>query len=210
MKCIIENIEKEVFMEKQEFEKKPWVTYIIMGINILVYMLTAFLSKNIWNSNISVLIYLGAKVNVLISGGEYYRLITCMFLHAGLLHVSLNMYSLYIIGPLVERVYGKVKYVSIYFIAGIIASLFSYMFSNDISIGASGAIFGLLGATLIFAITIKKTVGKDFYINILQVMAVNLIIGFSIPNIDNYAHIGGILGGIAMGKIFEIKKKNSI
>lgn len=196
-------------MGKQEFEKKPWVTYIIMGINILVYMLTAFLSKNIMNINISVLIYLGAKVNVLIYRGEYYRLITCMFLHAGLLQISLNMYSLYIIGPLVERVYGRVKYVSIYFIAGIVASLFSFIFSNDISIGASGAIFGLLGATLIFAITIKKTVGKDFYINILQVMAVNLIIGFSIPNmdIDNYAHIGGILGGIAIGKFFEINKK---
>ena len=198
---------KEVFMEKQDFEKKPWATYIIMGINILVFMITAFLSKNIMTSNISVLIYLGAKVNVLISSGEYYRLITCMFLHAGLLHISLNMYSLYIIGPLVERVYGRVKYISIYFIAGIVASLFSYIFSNDISIGASGAIFGLLGATLIFAITIKKTVGKDFYINILQVMAVNLIIGFSIPNIDNYAHIGGILGGIVMGKFFEVNKK---
>lgn len=194
-------------MEKQDFEKKPWATYIIMGINILVFMITAFLSKNIMTSNISVLIYLGAKVNVLISSGEYYRLITCMFLHAGLLHISLNMYSLYIIGPLVERVYGRVKYISIYFIAGIVASLFSYIFSNDISIGASGAIFGLLGATLIFAITIKKTVGKDFYINILQVMAVNLIIGFSIPNIDNYAHIGGILGGIVMGKFFEVNKK---
>lgn len=194
-------------MGKQDFEKKPWITYIIIGINILIYVLTAFLSKNIMNSNIYVLVYLGAKVNELIASGEYYRLITCMFLHGGLIHLALNMYSLYVIGPLVERVYGRVKYISIYFIAGIISSLFSYIFSSGISIGASGAIFGLLGATLVFAITIRKTVGKDFYNNILQVMVVNLIIGFSIPNIDNYGHIGGIVGGIIMAKIFQIYKK---
>lgn len=194
-------------MEREDFEKKPWVTYIIMGINILAYLLTALLSKDIMNSNIYVLVYLGAKVNELISKGEYYRLITCMFLHGGLIHVALNMYSLYIIGPLVERVYGRVKYISIYFIAGIASSLFSYIFSNSISIGASGAIFGLLGATLLFAITIKKTVGKEFYNNIVQVIIINLIIGFSIPNIDNFGHIGGMLGGITLAKIFQIYKK---
>ena len=194
-------------MEKLNFEKKPWVTYIIMGINILVYLLTAFLSNDIMISDYHVLIYLGAKVNELISAGEYYRLVTNIFLHGGLIHLALNMYSLYIIGPLVEKVYGRVKYIAIYFIAGIVASLFSYIFSKGLSIGASGAIFGVLGATLIFAIKIKKTIGKDFYNNILQVMVVNLIIGFSIPNIDNFAHIGGILGGMTMGKIFQTYKK---
>jgi rhomboid protease GluP len=194
-------------MEKLNFEKPPWVTYIIMGINILVYLLTAFLSNDIMLSDYHVLIFLGAKVNELISAGEYYRLVTCIFLHGGLIHLALNMYSLYIIGPLVEKVYGRVKYIAIYFIAGIVASLFSFVFSKGLSIGASGAIFGLLGATLIFAITIKKTIGKDFYNNILQVMVVNLIIGFSIPNIDNFAHIGGILGGMTMGKVFQIYKK---
>lgn len=194
-------------METLNFEKKPWVTYIIMGINILVYLLTAFLSNDIMISDYHVLIYLGAKVNELISAGEYYRLVTNIFLHGGLIHLALNMYSLYIIGPLVEKVYGRVKYIAIYFIAGIVASLFSYIFSKGLSIGASGAIFGVLGATLIFAIKIKKTIGKDFYNNILQVMVVNLIIGFSIPNIDNFAHIGGILGGMTMGKIFQTYKK---
>jgi rhomboid protease GluP len=194
-------------MERREFPQKPWVTYIIMGVNILIYILTAYLSKDAMNSNIYVLVDLGAKVNVLISSGEYYRLITCMFLHGGLIHLALNMYSLYAIGPLVERVYGKAKYIAIYFIAGIASSLLSYIFSDSISIGASGAIFGILGATLVFAITIRKTVGKDFYNNILQVMVVNLIIGFSIPNIDNFGHIGGMLGGIIMGKTFEIYRK---
>lgn len=175
--------------------EKSTITYVLIAVNLLVYGLTAYLSGSIMNSDTRVLVFLGAKVNELISSGEYYRLVTCMFLHGGIIHVALNMYALNALGPLVESVYGKIRYVFIYFFAGIVSSMFSYIFSTDISVGASGAIFGLLGAALIFAVRMKNRVGKDFMFNIISVIVVNLILGFSMPNIDNFGHLGGLLGG---------------
>ncbi|MBV7274992.1 rhomboid family intramembrane serine protease [Clostridiaceae bacterium UIB06] len=179
--------------EKQE---TPIVTYVLIGLNVLMYLITAYLSGNIVDSNINVLVFLGAKVNELIKGGEYYRFITCMFLHGGIIHLALNMFALKSLGPLIEQVYGKVKYIIIYFLSGILSSIFSYMFSTSVSIGASGAIFGLLGAALILALKMKGSIGKGFMTNILSVIAVNLFMGFSIPNVDNFGHLGGLIGGI--------------
>ncbi len=177
-------------------KNKPWVTYGLILINVIMYIITALLSGNPFDSDINVLVLLGAKYNELIASGQYYRLITCMFLHGGILHLALNMYSLNSIGPLVERIYGKLKYLLIYFISGIVSSLLSYFFSEGISIGASGAIFGLLGTTLVFAITMRKDIGKGFLRNIASVIIINLFIGFTIPNIDNFGHLGGLIGGV--------------
>ena len=141
---------------------------------------------------------MGAKVNDLISAGQYYRFVSCMFLHGGILHLAVNMYSLYAIGPMVEKVYGKVKYIAIYFVAGVCSSIFSYIFSTGVSVGASGAIFGLLGAVLVFAIKSKGKTGNVFIKNILSVIFVNILIGITLPNIDNFAHVGGLLGGIVI------------
>jgi len=128
--------------EKLNIQDKPWITIIIIAINVIMYGITAYLSLaaqgSIFNSDTNVLVLLGAKVNSLINQGQYYRLITCMFLHGGIVHVAVNMYSLYAIGPMIESVYGKTKYLAIYFISGICASVFSYIFSPNISIGASG------------------------------------------------------------------------
>lgn len=176
--------------------EKPIITYVLIGINVLLYLVTAYLSGNIVNSNINVLIFLGAKVNELITRGEYYRFITCMFLHGGIIHLALNMYALNSLGPLIESVYGKRKYIILYFLSGIISSVFSYIFSTGVSIGASGAIFGLFGGALVFAVKMKNSVGKGFVTNILSVIAINLFIGFSIPNVDNFGHLGGLIGGI--------------
>ncbi|NLU08728.1 MAG: rhomboid family intramembrane serine protease [Clostridiales bacterium] len=172
------------------------VTYVIIALNIIVYIITAYFSQNIFDSNLNVLVFMGAKVNSLISSGQYYRLFTCMFLHAGIVHLGVNMYSLYIMGIFIEKVYGKVKYIIIYFISGIASSIVSYMFSPSISVGASGAIFGLLGASLVFALKMKRQVGRGFMMNIMSVIVLNLIIGFSIANVDNFGHLGGLIGGI--------------
>ncbi|KZL89773.1 rhomboid family intramembrane serine protease [Clostridium magnum] len=176
--------------------EKAIITYILIAVNLVIYGLTAYLSGNIVDSNTRVLIFLGAKVNELINAGEYYRLVSCMFLHGGAVHVGVNMYSLYALGPFVEGIYGKLKFTIIYFFAGIVSSFFSYKFSADISVGASGAIFGLLGAALVFAMKMKDRVRKDFIRNILSVIVVNLVIGFSIPNVDNFGHLGGLVGGM--------------
>lgn len=188
--------------------KKSLVTISLIGINIIMYVITAILSKNVFESNINVLIRLGAKVNSLIATGEYYRLFTCMFLHGGLLHIGFNMYALYVLGPFIEEEYGKMKYLIIYFISGVISSIFSYAFSGDVSIGASGAIFGLLGAYLVFAINMKDKIGKELIFNIVVVIVANVLIGLSINNIDNFGHLGGLLGGVAVAFILsELSKK---
>lgn len=192
---------------KSKLDKKAKVTYTLIAINIFMYIITAILSKNVFTSDINVLIYLGAKYNPLIREGQYYRLITCGFLHGGLIHVALNMYALYAIGPIVETFIGKFKYIIIYFSSLILSSLFSFIFSEGVSIGASGAIFGLFGACLIIGIKNKSRIGKGFYQNILSVIIVNLILGFTISNIDNFAHVGGLIAGI--GITFILMKKET-
>lgn len=193
--------------ERRNKDGRPWLTYVIIAANVIMYLLTAFLSQNIFDSDTGVLVYLGAKYNPYIKAGEYYRLITCMFLHGGLIHLAFNMYALNSIGPLVEKVYGKVKYIVIYFISGITSSLFSFLFSAGISVGASGAIFGLLGAVLIFAIIMKESIGKGFLRNIASVVAINLFIGFTMSNIDNFGHLGGLLGGAILGILLYRKRR---
>ncbi len=200
--------------ETISLKDQPYITKGLIFINIIMYAITAYMSfvyadGSIFNSDIRVLILLGAKVNELIAEGEYFRLISAMFLHGGLVHLGVNMYSLYAIGPMVERVYGKKKYIAIYFISGICSSMFSYLFSPSVSSGASGAIFGLLGAVLIFAIKSKGRAGIGFIKSILSVIMINIVIGITLPNIDNFAHMGGLLGGIFISFLVNIKSENN-
>lgn len=155
-----------------------------------------------------ILLIMGAKVDALINAGQYYRLITPMFLHAGLIHIAFNMYALYCVGPFAERVYGRINYIGIYFFSGIISTLASYIFSpNSLSVGASGAIFGLFGAILIFALKARNRIGKNLLLNMVFVIAINLVIGFSMANIDNSAHLGGLVGGLVSGKLASLLRE---
>ena len=177
-------------------DKYMMLTNILIAINLLVFLISAWISKNIFNIDIYTLIIMGAKVNSLIDKGQVWRLITCAFLHGGLIHIFFNMYALKILGPEIEYVYGKIKYLVIYLLSAIAASIFSYIFGpQSVSVGASGAIFGLFGAMLIFGIKHRKQMGKAYMMNILQVIFVNVIIGISSSNIDNEAHFGGLIVG---------------
>lgn len=179
------------------------ITTVLIIINVIMYVFTAFLSGSVFDANVYVLIKLGAKENSLISQGEYYRFITAMFLHGGLVHLGFNMYALRALGPTVEKAFGKVKYVFIYFLGGIISVITSFLFSQEISIGASGAIFALLGAILVLAIKKRDRIGNGMVKNILSVIAMNIFIGFSLSNIDNYAHLGGLFGGILVASALK-------
>lgn len=177
-------------------DKYMMLTNILIAVNLLVFLISAWISKNIFDIDIYTLIIMGAKVNSLIDKGQVWRLITCAFLHGGLIHIFFNMYALKILGPEIEYVYGKVKYLVIYLLSAIVASIFSYIFGpQSVSVGASGAIFGLFGAMLIFGIKHRKQMGKAYMMNILQVIFVNVIIGISSSNIDNAAHFGGLIVG---------------
>jgi rhomboid protease GluP len=189
-------------------QERAAITRMLIIINVLMFILTAYLSGSIFYANSNVLVYLGAKHNYLIDRGEYFRLITAMFLHGGLLHIALNMYALNAIGAMIERVYGKVKFILIYFTAGLTSSFLSYLFSPGISVGASGAIFGLMGAAAILGFKMRDRGGRNFASSIVQVIAINLLLGFTIPNIDNYGHLGGLLGGVLVTFIIDgIKKR---
>ena len=177
-------------------DKYMLLTNILIAVNLFVFLISAWISKNIFDIDIYTLIIMGAKVNSLIDKGQVWRLITCAFLHGGLIHIFFNMYALKILGPEIEYVYGKVKYLVIYLLSAIAASIFSYIFGpQSVSVGASGAIFGLFGAMLIFGIKHRKQMGKAYMMNILQVIFVNVIIGISSSNIDNAAHFGGLIVG---------------
>ena len=139
-------------------------------------------------------------MGALTKNGEYFRLISCAFLHIGVLHLVCNMYSIYAVGPTVEYFYGKLKFIFIYFYSAIIASLFVLIFQGDgvVTAGASGAIFGLMGALLYFGYSYRGYMGNRAISSAVSVIIINLFIGFTTPGISNAAHIGGLIGGLAM------------
>jgi rhomboid protease GluP len=182
-------------------------TFGIIAFTLFVFMLQTVSSQTPAGD---ILLALGAKVNSAIAAGEIWRLVTPIFLHIGLLHVGVNMYSLYVVGPPVERLFGLPRMLTVYFLSGIAGVAFSLAFSAAPSVGASGAIFGLLGALGGFLLLHRKLFGKSANVQLTQIALVavlNLAIGLS-PGIDNWGHLGGLLAGIALayviGPRFEV------
>ncbi|MEI3337013.1 MAG: rhomboid family intramembrane serine protease [Clostridium sp.] len=183
------------------------VTMIIIAINVVLYIITAIMSKNILDINAYVLLYMGGNYGALVSHGQVWRLLTCAFLHGGLIHILCNMYALYAIGPQVEILFGRVKYIIIYFFSAIGGSLLSYKCSpNNLSIGASGAIFGLFGAMVVFVLKYKDRIPKKVLNNLFGVIILNLLIGFNLQGIDNFGHIGGLLAGALVAFLILTKE----
>ena len=175
-------------------QKKPIMTYLLIVINVMLFLISTIYP--------SIQIYLGNNY-LFVQDGEIYRLFTCMFLHSNLMHLLFNMYALYVLGPQVERYYGKAKFLTIYFVSGLLGSVFSCVFmpENAISIGASGAIFGLLGSIAYFTYYYRATLQNALRNQVLPVILINLLLGFVVADIDVFAHIGGLIGGllISMG-----------
>ena len=172
----------------------PYVTYgliiVTTGIYILQYLSQTFLG-------VDFPAVLGMKVNTLIRAGQYWRLFTPMFLHGSILHIGFNMYALAIIGMDVERQFGHKRYAALYFISGFTGNVLSFLLSPYASLGSSTAIFGILTAEGVFLFQNRSLFGAratHALKNILFVAAVNLFIGLS-PGIDNWGHLGGLLGG---------------
>jgi len=198
----------ELVMQKEkdntiEFKvKTPLVTYTLIAINILVAGLIYLYSLKSGRSYDELLQVFGAKVNSSILAGEYWRLLTPVFLHAGVVHLLINCYSLYAIGVSVERIFGRPRFLVVYFIAGVLGNILSFMFSPNPGVGASGAIFGLLGALLYFGLEKPSLFRRFFGNSILITIVINLTYGFSSTGIDNFAHIGGLIGGfLASGTV---------
>ncbi|MBN2148648.1 MAG: rhomboid family intramembrane serine protease [Anaerolineales bacterium] len=187
---------------------RPMVTYIILGVTILVYILQQ-LSEVALGGDWPLII--GAKINEYIFAGQIWRLITPVMLHASILHIGFNMYALYSFGPALERHYGHWRFLALYGIGGFAGNVISFLFSLNPSVGSSTAIFGLLGAEAVFLYQNRQLFGSIATRALGQVVTiaiVNLVIGLS-PGIDNWGHIGGLLGGSLFaffaGPLFQLK-----
>lgn len=199
-KDINEKTEKENRIYEKTFKpKKIFVTKILIAICVIAFVLFSLLTGvgTILDASVEDLLIYGGNNYYLIKDGQIWRLITSIFMHGSLIHLLVNMYSLYILGNQVETYIGKWKYLFVYLISGICGSLLSAVLNpNVVSVGASGAIFGLAGCLLYFGYHYRTYLGSAIKDQILPVIIINLIIGFSMSGIDNAAHIGGLIGGI--------------
>lgn len=178
--------------QPQQVQRIPVITLSLIAITVVVYMI---LTLNGGSQNTQVLLRYGAKDSGLIWEGQYWRLITPIFLHAGLTHLILNAFSLFQLGSLIEFMYGRTRMLVIFLASGFLATLASTLASPNISVGASGAIFGLFGALFYFGLRNPVIFRAVFGVRIYMVLALNLIMGVVIPNIDSFAHLGGLVGG---------------
>jgi rhomboid protease GluP len=179
--------------------KKAKITLFLITTNTLLYLLFSFGLEDIFY----LLVQINSKV---VYDLELWRLVTSMFLHGDALHLFSNMVSLLIFGSYVELSFSKYKFVLIYFISGFLGSLFTIFFLplNTISLGASGAIFGLIGAALSMLITDRN----NPLIIIGLIYAFYFVISSFSPGINYFAHIFGLLGGFATGYILRRNKRN--
>ena len=172
-------------------------TMAIIGIDIFVFVLQILVGREV---EIELML-----VPFLIDQGEWWRLLTPMLVHAGALHLFLNMYILFLYGPNVEQTFGTVRFVLMFLVSGFLGSAFSYAFPpENASVGASGAIFGVVGVLVVYLYRRRSSQFMAQYLRGMGFFIVaNLAFGFLFPGIDNFAHIGGLLGGALMGLGFD-------
>jgi membrane associated rhomboid family serine protease len=205
----------------------PWVTWTITSVTLLCWCFTACATalslgahsvlavlNNISSNAINVqptsddaltniLITYGAKDNKLIIQGQYWRFVTPIFLHVNVLHVGLNMLNLLLLGIFLERIMGHTRFLLVYLVTGVVSIITSFYFAPDvISVGASGAIFGLVGAYSSFVLLHRRAFrngGLFALLWLVFIIGINLGVGVVIPNVDNYAHVGGLVSGCLLG-----------
>lgn len=206
-------ITKDINKHNQEDSKKvekvfkpkfPTITYAILAINIIVFVVPLLYGQS--EAMVAQFCVHGPSVRY----GHYYRLFTGMFLHGSILHLIFNSYALYVIGSQIESFLGKFKFLIIYLAGGLMGSLFSITFNGNMaSIGASGAIFGLMGALVYFGYHYRVYLGNVIKSQIIPLIVFNLVLGFVMSGVDNSAHIGGLIGGTLATISLGIKDKST-
>lgn len=204
-----DNLEDLVIIEDDQpqlplLEKiKKWpMSYYIVAINIIVFVmvhLTNLLIADQW-----FVIHFAKFARSISVDKEYYRLFTAIFTHEAPMHLLFNCYAVIILGKPIEIIFGKWKFLLIFLISGLFGSLTSFIFSASYSIGASGGVFGIFGVHLYLFLKNKETYLKIFGKDMFQLLILNVIIGFVMPNIDYYGHFGGILGGFLASLSFGL------
>lgn len=211
----IDQLKREIVVEEKRKEKKfnqifhygkPIWTFLILFINFVLFALMEWVGSS---TDPETLIAFGAKWTPLIMVGEYWRLITPVFLHIGIVHILFNSLALYFLGTVVERIYGSMRFLWIYFFAGFFGTLASFLFNPHLAAGASGAIFGCFGALLFFGLKHRNLFFRTMGTDIIFILLFNLGIGFVIPIIDNYGHLGGLIGGFIAAALIGLPKLKS-
>jgi rhomboid protease GluP len=189
---------------------QPILTYAILSVISLIFLYSTTLDP--LGERLFLLDW--AKINDrILYDGEYYRLLTCMFLHLNMAHLLFNGYALYLFGRDVESLFGHVRFAVIYFMGGITGSVASLLYTDAISIGASGAIFAVFSAMAVYLYRHRHFYGEGARRRLSQMAilaVINIAFGLSNNNVDNAAHIGGLLGGFVLGWFispeFEIQR----
>ncbi len=211
-------LESEQRFARVYFMRGTPATFALIGANVAIFVLMALISKTVdpntpaYNA---VLIAFGAKLNDAINQGEFWRFVNPIFIHIGPIHLFVNMYSLYAIGPQVERLYGTARFLILYLLSGVAGVAASYAFApgSGPSAGASGALFGLLGVLFVFGIRFRGELPGMFRQafsprGLIPVLVLNLFITFAVQFIDKWAHLGGLFGGAVLAALIPYFRSN--
>jgi rhomboid protease GluP len=194
------------------WDRRAVIAYSLFALNIIIFILMELAGGSM---NEATMRAFGVKSNFEINQGEIWRLVTPVFLHIGLLHLAFNSYALWIVGPQVEKLYGASRFLLLYVLTGVAGVLASYWYHPlVVSAGASGAIFGLFGVLLVFSFRYRKTIpaffSKALGKGILLTVGINLVIGFMIPQVDNSAHLGGLIAGGLLATVVPFQRPGEI
>lgn len=187
---------------------RTFVTLLIVLANAAVFVLMTIDSGELFSPNVQTLVEWGGNTGSKTLDGQWWRLITCMFVHVGIIHIGLNMWVLWGLGHLVERLVGNVGFFVMYFVAGIAGSVASVLWNpHVVSAGASGAVFGVFGALMGFVFLRRDSVPREIFQNLRNsggmFLAYNLLFGLSVPGIDMAAHLGGLAAGAVCGVLMS-------
>jgi Uncharacterized membrane protein (homolog of Drosophila rhomboid) len=187
-------------------QSKAYVTWLLLAVTIGVFLVETLIGGS---QNINVLVRLGAKTNELIQMGQWWRLITPIFLHIGIFHIFMNGFTLLYVGQILEPMIGHWRFFIIYIVSGIMGNLASFAFgaSSVISAGASTSLFGMFAAFLALALIYRENrflteLGKSF----LGLIVINLIMDLTMTGIDIWGHLGGAVGGLLLGYALGIPR----
>jgi len=191
----------------QELDGNPLITPAIVMLNVVVFIATAVIAGNLGVFTVQQLWSWGGNFGPLTVNGQWWRLLTSMFLHLSAMHLLFNMWALWNVGRLSERLFGRGPFITLYVATGIVASLSSVAWDPGLtSAGASGAIFGIFGAFLAFLLRrrnqLPRMLFRSHWVSTLAFVIFNLVSGALQPGVDNAAHVGGLLSGLVLGAIF--------
>lgn len=197
-----------MFMNNLKIFQTSKVTGFLLVINVAIFIIMTLAGGSQNNLN---LVRFGAMVKTLIANGDWWRLFTASFIHIGFFHLLFNMYFLYNIGPLFERLYGSRNYLIIYLLAGIMGNLLSFAFgnANTISAGASTSLYGLFGLALGIMLNYRDdAMLKSFGASFLSIIVINVIYSLISPGIGILGHLGGLLAGVILAGIFPVLNRS--